>query len=294
MAFTNSYPGFVRSVVFDLLFCLYLVFIEPPLLPELRLYVNQSYTYKRPSYWIAALLIAALLCEVPGIFLKFQSIGEKMLKRGLGKPGQRIWLKWGFAIYLFHTVVFLLVTINAFRAFGLTIHENENLFRLAFIVYLVMEGCITYFIFSAKIPERPRPHGVLLNILGEISLFIFGAIAFTVTWRINPVVITDFSPGSVATMLVGSILFLMFYLPCNLTTVYDNFLTATSRRQVFYRVASLVLVALAAMYPLHGQAGAQWKTARYQSAFREIIKTVDYQFYKQRLIEEREAQKRNR
>lgn len=286
--------GFVRSIAFDVLFCLYIFFLEPLLLPELKSYVNQPYSYRQHTYWIACILIAALLCEVPGMYLKFRSIGEKMLKKGLGKPGERIWLKWGFVIYLFHTAVFLLVAISAFRALGLTMHDNENLFRLLFIAYLVLEGAVTYFIFSAKIPEGPRPHALMLNILGETCLFFFGVIAFTVTWRINPVIITDFSPGSIAAMLVGSILFLMFYLPCNLATVYDNFLTATSRRQVFYRIASLVLVILAAMFPLNSRAAEKWKTIPDQSAFEVIRKTVDFQLYKQRLMEELDALKRAR
>ncbi len=294
MAVNYNSLGYVRSIAFDALFCLYILLLEPLLLPELRNYVNQPYSYKRHAYWIAFILIGALLCEVPGIYLKFKSIGEKMLKKGLGKPGGRIWLKGGFVIYLFHTAVFLLVAVSAFRALGLTLHENENLFRLLFIAYLVIEGFITYFIFSAKIPAQPRPHAIILNILGEICLFFFGVVAFTVTWRINPIIITDFSPGSIATLIVGSVLFLMFYLPCNLATVYDNFLTATSRRQVFYRIASLVLVVLAAMYPIHGRAEAKWRKAPERSALEEIVKTVDYQLYKQRMIEEMEAQKRAR
>lgn len=266
MVFNYGSMGFVRGIAFDLLFCLYIVFLEPLLLPELRLYLNQSYTYKRPSYWIAFLIIAAMLCEVPGIYLKFQAIGEKMLKAGLGKTGKGIWLRGGFVIYLFHAAVGIVVAMSAFRAFGLTFHENENLFRLLFISYLVWEGIITYFIFSAKIPDGKRPRALIKNIAGETCLFIFGTIAFTITWRTNPVVITDFSSGSMLAMLFASILFLMFYLPCNLATVYDNFLTATSRRQVFYRIGSIILVVMAALFPVNllsrGAASAAGQSAR--------------------------------
>jgi len=294
MAINYDNLGFVRSIAFDVLFCLYIFFLEPLLLPELRNYVNQPYTYKRHTYWIAFILIVALLCEVPGIYLKFKSIGEKMLKMGLGKPGGRIWLKGGFVIYLFHAAVFLLVAISAFRALGLTMHENENLFRLLFIFYLAAEGVITYFIFSAKIPEGPRPHALIMSILGELCLFIFGTIAFTVTWRLMPLGIMKASGviEIVLTLFFSSILFLMFYLPCNLATVYDNFLTATSRRQVFYRTASLVLVVAAALYPMHLNAEAKWNEAPERSAYEEVFKTMDYQLYKLRLMEELEAQKR--
>ncbi|MBP7737082.1 MAG: hypothetical protein KA369_13980 [Spirochaetes bacterium] len=296
MAINYNNLGFVRGIAFDLMFCLYLFFLEPLLLPELKSYVDHPYTGMRPTYWIALLLIAALLCEVPGIYLKFKAIGEKMLKRGLGKPGQRIWLKWGFIIYLFHAAVFLLVIMSAFRALGLTFRGDKNLFRLALISYLAIEGCITYFIFSAKIPERPRTHALIMNILGETCLFIFGTIAFTVTWRLMPLSIMKASSGieTALSLFFASILFLMFYLPCNLGTVFDHFLTAISRRQVLYRVASLVLVVAAALYPMRRQAEAKWKTAPERSAFEEIFKVVDYQLYKQRMIDEMDAQRRAR
>jgi hypothetical protein len=280
MAITYSNPGFVRTIAFDVLFCLYIFFLEPLLLPGLKLYMNQSYTYKHPSYWIAFLLILALACEVPGIYLKFKAIGEKMLKKGLGKPGQGIWLKWGFIIYLFHVAVGLVVAMSAFRAFGLTFHENENLFRLLFIAYLAWEGIITYFIFSAKIPKGPRTHAFIKNILGETCLFIFGTVAFTVTWRINPIVITDFSSGSVLAMFFASILFLMFYLPCNLATVYDNFLTATSPRQVFYRIVSLILVVMTALYPLE----AKLKSVSDQTACDVVYRQAYIEAYKESYI----------
>jgi hypothetical protein len=290
MAINYSNIGFVRGIAFDVLFCLYIFFLEPLLLPELRLYVNQPYTYKRHAYWIAFILIVALVCGVPGIYLKFKAIGEKMLKAGLGKPGQGIWLKWGFIIYLLHTAVGLIVAISAFRACGLTIHENENLFRLLFITYLTLEGFITYFIFSAKIPEMPRPHALIKNILGEICLFIYGVIAFTVTWRINPIIITDFSLGSVLAIFFASVLFLMFYLPCNLATVYDNFLTATTRRQVFYRIASLILVVMAALYPLQ----AKGESASDQTAYGAVYRAAYIEVYKERFILEMKMQKGTR
>jgi hypothetical protein len=290
MAITYSNLGFVRSIAFDVLFCLYVFLVEPLILPELKVYVSQAYTYNRPSYWIAFVIIAAMLCEVPGIYLKFQAIGDKMLKADLGKPGQIITLKWGFIIYLLHTAVGLLVAISAFRSFGLTLHENENLFALLFILYLIWEGIITYLIFTARIPKGPRPHAFIKNTLGEACLFIFGAIAFTATWRINPVQITEVTSESVLTIFFASILFLMFYLPCNLATVYDNFLTAHSRKQVLYRIASLMLVVAAALYPLQ----AKWKSASGQTAHGVVYAAAYIQVYKERVILEMEMRKRGR
>ncbi len=290
MALTYSIPGFMRSIAFDVLFCLYIILVEPLILPELKNYINQAYTYKRPSYWIAFVIIAALICEVPGLYLKFKAIGDKMLKAGLGKPGQGIVLKWGFIIYLLHTAVALIIAMSAFRAFGLTFHENENLFALLFILYLIREGIITYLIFSARIPEGPRPHALIKNTLGETCLFIFGVIAFTATWRINPVIITELSSETILAIFFASILFLMFYLPCNLATVYDNFLTAASRRQVFYRIASLILVVTAALYPLR----AIGKAASDQTAHGVVDKAANSEAYKEKFIREMNTQKRVR
>ncbi len=290
MAITYSNLGFVRSIAFDVLFCLYVFLVEPLILPELKVYAAQPYSPDRHSYWIALIIIAALICEVPGIYLKFQAIGEKMLKAGLGKPGQRIELRWGFIVYLLHTAVALVVAISAFRAFGLTLHENESLFALLFILYLIREGIFTYLIFSARIPEGPRPHAFIKNMAGETCLFIFGIIAFTATWRINPVQITEVTSETVLAIFFASILFLMFYLPCNLATVYDNFLTAHSRKQVLYRIASLMLVVAAALYPLQ----AKWKSASGQTAHGVVYTAAYIQVYKERVILEMEMRKRVR
>jgi hypothetical protein len=290
MAITYSSLGFVRSIAFDVLFCLYIFLVEPLILPELKIYVNQAYTYKSPSYWIALVIIAAMACEIPGIYLKFKAIGDKILKAGLGKPGQSITIKWGFVIYLLHTAVGLMVAMSAFRAFGLTLHENENLFALLFIIYLVWEGIITYLVFTARIPEGPRPHAFIKNMLGETCLFIFGTIAFTATWRINPVQITEFSSETILAIFFASILFLMFYLPCNLATVYDNFLTATSRKQVLYRIASLILVVMAALFPFQ----ATGKSSSDQTAYGVVYRAAYIEAYKERFILEMKMQKRTR
>jgi hypothetical protein len=290
MAIVYGNLGFLRTIVFDLLFGIYILLVEPLILPELRNYANRSDT--QSSLLIGFLIIGALIAEVPGIFLKFRAIGEKMLKAGLGKPGQRIDIKKGVFLFVIHTAIGVSVAFFAFRAFGLDFHRDENVFRVCFLAALAREGIIIYLLFAARVPEGRRPLAFVKNFLGDACLFIFGTIAFTATWRVvmpGKSLRSDTLMEMVLTLFFASILFLIYYLSCNMATVYDNFLTARSRKQVLYRLGSLVLVVATAMYPLFRKTPSQGRALSGASISDEIEKRKA----EEKILQERILKRRN-
>ncbi|HNX25649.1 MAG TPA: hypothetical protein PKG60_16495 [Spirochaetota bacterium] len=247
-----SISGLFRMIIYDILFSLFVVFIEPHLLPELKNYSN--YAYDRPTLWIGILILAALAAEVPGVYLKFRSIGSRMLNDGSGKPGESISLKWGMLPVILHTAIGVIVMLSAFRAFGLNFYRDENLFRVFFLAALAREGFIIYFIFTAKIPHERIKDYTLKNTIADLCLFFFSIIAFTATWRVIPesgkTLHADSSFEMIILVFFTSILFLMFYLSSNMTSIYENFITARTRKQLSYRFGSLILVLACVLYPM--------------------------------------------
>jgi len=242
----------LRIIIYDLLFSLFVVFIEPYFLPELKNYSNN--VYGRSTLWIAVLILSALAAEVPGVYLKFKTIGSRMFHDKTGKPGESITLKWGVLLLVLHCAIGVLVMLFAFRALGLDFHRNENLFRLFFLAALIRESIIVYFIFSARIPRAQLKSYTVKNTIADLCLFFFSIITFTATWRVIPESGKTFQADSIIELILQifftSILFLMFYLSSNMTSVYENFVTTRTRRQLLYRFASLLLVVIAIIYPM--------------------------------------------
>jgi hypothetical protein len=246
-------------IIYDLFFSLFVVFVEPYLLPELKNYANSVHDH--PALWIAVLILSALAAEVPGVYLKFKAIGSRMLKDGTGRPGECIALKWGVLLLVLHSAIGVFVMLFAFRALGLDFHRNENLFRVFFLAALIRESIIFYLIFSARIPREQLKNYTLKNTIADFCLFLFSVITFTTTWRVIPESGKTFQADSIIELMLliffTSILFLMFYLSSNMTSVYENFVTARSRKQLLYRFASLFLVVTIVIYPRCSGSNAQ-------------------------------------
>jgi len=244
--------GLLHILLYDIFFSLFVVFVEPRLLPELKNYTSNVYT--APSLWIGILILAALAAEVPGVYLKFRLIGNRMLKEGTGKPGESITLKGGIPLYALHAAIGVSVMMFAFRAFGLDFHHDENLFRLFILAALIREGIIIYFIFTAKVPKQQLTGHTIKNAIADLCLFFFGTITFTATWSVIPESGKTLTAGSLPELILllffTSILFLMFYLSGNMTTVYESFVTAHSRKQLLCRFGSLLLVAACVVVPM--------------------------------------------
>jgi hypothetical protein len=222
------------------------------MLPELKNYSN--YAYNRSTLWIGLIILSALAAEVPGVYLKFKSIGNRMLNDGIGKPGEIITLKGAFLLILLHAGIGVSVMLMAFRAFGLSFYNDENLFGLFFFGALIREGFIIYFVFTARIPSAPIKNYTLKNTISDICLFFFSIITFTVTWRVIPesgkTVIVESIVELILIVFFSSILFLFFYLSSNMTSLYENFVTARTRKQLLYRLSSLLLVTACVLYPM--------------------------------------------
>ena len=244
----------LRLVIYDLLFSSFVLFAEPRILPEMKIMAANPYINPEPVIWLAVLILAALTAEPFGVYLKFRAMGSRMLENKTAKPGGYIYVKWGMLICFLHAGVGVSVMVFCFMAFGFSMHQNENMFRLFFLAALVREGFIFYFANFQRVPQSPEQGTGFRNIIADLLLFFYGIIAYTATWRVIPESDINLTADSYwvlgLLLLVTSVLFLMFYVSSNMASIFEGFIYARTKRQVYLRYCSLLLVVASVLGPM--------------------------------------------
>jgi len=240
----------LRFAIINIVFALYVLFLQPKLVPFLRSTADN--TNSGPNPVIGALLLGALLLEVPGLYYRMKQVGNRLLALYPKRAGSLMTVPYIILPVILHTALGVIITIFAFRSFGFGLHTDEWMFRLFFIFALVREGIIIYILYSRKVPVIPVPMRTLTPFITDGILFYFNCIAFTATWEV--ISKNNGSESSLASAFLyfffASILFLMFYLPCNLTYLAEDFLMLRGKREVFMRVAALIMVTVSAVGPM--------------------------------------------
>ncbi len=254
----------IRVIIYDILFSMFVFFVEPSILPHFKGFAFNPYASPEPVYWVGILILTALAAEVPGVYFKFRAIGSRMLKEGRGKPGDYISLKWGMLLSFLHAAIAVSMMIHGFMAFGLGMHQNENLFGLFFLLALTREGVLFYFFNFSKVPGEEMPGVKYKSIIADMCLFFYGIMAYTATWRVIPESTRTLTADSWAVfallLFFSAVLFLMFYVSSNMATVFESFLSAHTRRQLLYRFGSLLIVVASVFGPMCQLPGHERKT----------------------------------
>lgn len=240
----------LRFAVLNIAFALYVLFFQPMLVPFLRSTADNTSSGSNPV--IGALLLAALLLEVPGLYFRMKQVGNRLLELYPRRAGSAMTVPYIILPVILHTALGVIITIFTFRSFGFGFHTDEWMFRLFFSVALVREGIIIYLLYSRKVPVVPFPIRKRTPFITDGILFYFNCIAFTATWEV--ISKSNSAESSVASAFLyfffASILFLMFYLPCNLTYLAEDFLMLRGKREVCMRVAALIMVTVSAVGPM--------------------------------------------
>ena len=255
-----------RLVLYDVLFSIFVIFIEPRILPGMKAMTANPYNNPEPVIWLGILIVAALAAEPFGVYLKFKSIGSRMLENKSAKPGDHINVKWGMLICFMHAAVAVPVMIFGFMAFGFSMYNNEKMFVLFIYCVLTREGFIFYFANFMRVPQSTVPGAEFKNIIADLCLFFYGVIAYTATWRVIPESDMTVTAESYWVMglllLVTSILFLMFYVSSNMASIFEGFIYARTKKQVYLRYCSLLIVVISVLGPMCSLPSAQKKTSQ--------------------------------
>ena len=273
----------LRFAVINIVFALYVLFLQPILLPFLKNAADNTVSGSNPV--IGALLLGALLLEVPGLYYRMKQIGNRLLSLYPKRAGSAITVPYILLPVILHTALGVIITIYAFHSFGFGFHTDEWMFRLFFIIALVREGIIIYILYSRKIPIQPVPIRKLTPFITDGILFYFNCIAFTATWEV--ISTGNGAESSITFALLhfffASILFLMFYLPCNLTYLAEDFLMLRGKRELLIRLTALIMVTISAVGPI-----AFRDILNDRSADNELIRTRNKnEEVRRKIIEER-------
>ncbi len=247
-------PVLARLIIYDILFSAFALFIEPRILPEMKTMAANPYNNPEPVIWLGILIVAALAAEPFGVYLKFKVIGSRLLVNKGAEPGEYIRVKWGMLICFLHAAVAVSVMVFGFMAFGFSMYNNEKMFVLFFYGVLTREGFIFYFANFMRVPQMPVRSAGFRNIIADLCLFFYGVIAYTATWRVIPesdmVLTADSYPVLGLLLLVTAVLFLMFYVSANMASIFEGFIYARTKKQVYLRYCSILVVVVSVLGPV--------------------------------------------
>ncbi|NNE92482.1 MAG: hypothetical protein HKN23_12615 [Verrucomicrobiales bacterium] len=211
--------------------------------------IHEEDTYL-PLFGITVLVISLLEIYALPVKLKFVHHAVREHDDSAGS---------GFYLWVFHTVISIILTFSIFQAFGFETTRGEDselpgwmagIMVLVVIKELVFLG----FIFTSKtaetIPEKYR-RPQKREWVADIILTIYACLAFTVTWetiasnvdmqRDNPVMF-------VINLILSSILFLMFYLPLRIPYHIEEMAQLKTRNDWLRWAASLLFVLVPAIW----------------------------------------------
>jgi len=279
----------LRFALLNLAFSLYALIVPPLILPFLRETTNRTFT---GSNWIiGALIIIALAVEIPALYYRLEQMGQKLLARHSKRAGSRIEIPWLFLLVILHAALGVMLTVFAVRSFGFRFRGDEWVSNLMFLAALAREGVIIYLLFSRRVPDESVPLNRWKSILADAGIFLFGCVAFTVTWQVIPPAVNR--EASIASSLLlfffSGILFLMFYLPCNIAYLAEDLLLLRGRKEIFLRISALTVAVICAVGPMsfHGMLNARSDREELQQQQERDAALRQRMMEERRLMEER-------
>jgi hypothetical protein len=210
-----------RGIIFNLLFVLYYLTLQPVLLRRLA-DVDQS---NQTDYLIGALIFAAMILELIGFWLKKPLIARRFMAspQSDAAPASRILLALVPLAHIFLTAV---MAIKALPTVGLPFHGNNILALVVFLLALSREGLwlgwLVQFFQNKASPDPPRrwpgiseeTQSHLSDMIGDVCLFFFGCIAYSTAWEVLASTTPIQPDESLILQYFGAvILFLMIYPP---------------------------------------------------------------------------------
>jgi len=273
----------LRFIMMNIAFALYAALVPPLILPFLRETTKNYFMGANP--FIGALILVALAVELPALYYRLRQIGQRILSLHPERAGSSMEIPWIIPVALLHTAVGVSATMFAFRSFGLDFDRNEGMLRLFLLTAIARECYVFFLLFTRKVPGKPAPTGRLATFLTDAGLFVFTCVVFTATWQVIPAAVNrDASLGaSIALFVVSAILFLMFYLPCNMAAFAEWFVLNSGAWERFLRWASVAVAVASAVGPMsfHGVINARANRGEVQ---RKVEMNTEMQ---KRMMEER-------
>jgi len=195
------------------------------------------------NYFFAIVLLIAIVGEAAAFYLKTR------YNRSTSEGGPVI------ILWIFHTVVAVIMSIFALEALGFGFDENPGISAVAMFITVIKELVLLIFIITAPEEQKTSP---VRGIMADVFFALFYSLAYTVVIG-NILLPANYDnylfafwyskTGFIMNSLVVLLIFFMLYMPLRLPYYISKGINSTRARVL--SGLSLALVALTALLPLY-------------------------------------------
>ncbi len=244
----HSWQDFImkkRGIVFNGFFLLYIVLIQPLILPALYGAINFEETY----IVIGVLMLIAIVVETIGIYWKSKVIGSR--KSPEAEFGWLFMLVW-----MFHAVVSIIVYMWALETFGVEITgDGQPHWSIYGCIFIVIKELAILFILILSDTSKKKSMSTAKELVADFFLLFFACIAYTSTWEAvtnQPgMKLSEYGAGEAALYAgVAGLIFLIFFIPIRMVHVIEDLYSMKTGRDVIEWAISILVVTVAAVAAL--------------------------------------------
>jgi len=242
-----------EGVIFNALCAFYFVLIAP-VVQEISIHNIKDENSFFPWLGIALLIISLL--ELYAFPKKMNYVHKAVLDHN-GEMGS------GMILWMFHTVISIIVLFSMLEAFGIEITTEDGpnrdphwLALLMPIVVVIKELYLLMFIMgrddnNKELVKYKRPNKKEWQL--DLILLAYTCLVYTVTWNTitNNMVMEEHNlPMYIINIIIASILFLVFYMPLRIPYFIEEMALLKTDKDVFKFIASILLVLISAIASL--------------------------------------------
>lgn len=236
-----------RGLALNLGFILYLIFLNPWVVYQLRLIVVKEISSPLWGWFLIGLMLAELIA----IHLKYPAVRTRLQK---ARPQQTMGGLFLIGIWIAHMLVNVLLGLAAMQAFGINHRSDKDLFLIVILAATLKELYLLFYLMYMDKKTRPdvERRTYKREMWLDLVFFVYTCIGFSATWELmfgDLKLDTDLSMAlfiSAAFMFV----FFLFYLPLRMLYLIEEWYVTKGTPAFRLTLLSLLLTYVGVLIPL--------------------------------------------
>ena len=243
--FKDSQP--LRHFLLNFLIASYYYFLDPLIFKEVETMIGEN-RHHEPNIVLGVFLIVVVFSEVLFFLPKARAVAFR-----LDAENKKMSFGLGFFLWMFHTVVSILMVMTALHLLGrdptnLSTGESMVLF---FVV--IKDLVLLFMMMGVEGKKVVKPH---VEFICDVGLLVFSCLAFSCTWEM-----VNAGPGAmipaheplvlkIVLTFTSALIFTFFYFPARMLYYLEEIAHTDSREEWIYFLASLGVLYFVALKPL--------------------------------------------
>jgi len=247
-----------RFIVVNFIFVAYVFFIEEQVLESLIRLVNEHKT----NYFFGFLFLTIQFFELYALSIRRHILASYYFfsDKRINTSNDIDYSQPNFiVIWVFHTLVSVILSMNAmgFLGYDITAGDSSNSLLPALILFLTVIKEIVVLVFLMSIEKKDvKKISHVKELIVDFILILYASFAFTGTWVIT---ISTGKPGlgghnigiSILYSIISFLIFLMFYLPINMSYMIEDFSFKKKQLQKYILIFSIFIAGMVSLLPLY-------------------------------------------